>query len=86
MALTTETTLITHLLPVYLLGRMNLWQKLVKAEVMGRSREAERVLDTSCDRKTSLGVGWRWDWPVCGFCSEAKQPSAGRDGAWTVGR
>lgn len=65
---------------------MNLWQELGKAGVMGRSREAEWGLDTSCDGRTSLEVGWRWDWAVCWFCSEAKQPSKGQDGAWTVGR
>lgn len=85
-ALTTETTLVTHLLPVYLLGRMNLWQEPVKAGVIGGNREAEWMLDTSCDGRTSLGVGWRWDWAVCWFCSEARQSSKGRDGAWTVGR
>lgn len=65
---------------------MNLLQELVKAGMTGRGRRAEQVLGPSCERKTSLGVGWRWSWAVHWVCSEAEQSAKGMDGAWPVGR
>lgn len=38
-------------------GVVNLWQKLVKAGMMGRGMRPECVLDLSCEGKTSLGRG-----------------------------